>query len=1112
MILTTPRLNTLVLFFTLISLTFGTGAHGEMTSRPEWENELINSVGNEPARATSVPSDSLESALKVPTANDNSPRVQSLNGAWKFNWVPKPEERPVEFYQPDFDVSEWAEIPVPSNLEIEGYGPPIYLTSDYAFQNSYPEPIVTAEPPEGYTTFEQRNAVGSYRRDFTVSDEWKDQEIFLHFAGGGAAYYVWINGEKVGYFEDTFSPSEFRVTDLVKFGQPNTLAVELYRWADGSYIEDQDFFRLSGLFRDVFLWTCDPTHVRDFFITTDFDEDYRDASLDAEVSLRNLSPTDRDLTLRVQLFDTDSNQVASEQIAVQIPSGEERRVELSQAIPNPEKWSAESPYLYTTVVELLDEQNGDETVLDRRSCKTGFREVSISDKNELLINGTPVILKGVNRHGHDPETGHYEREELMLADVLLMKQNNVNCVRTAHYPNDPKFYRLLDEFGIYAIDEANLESHGLLGLKEESVSYNPKWEQAYLDRALTMVHRDKNHPSVIIWSMGNEGGGGQNYLRCSEETRKIDPSRLVFYDGFHDGHEGSDIDGSMYVPLPLLIERHGEPKKTRPYFHTEFGHSQGNSLGNLQEYVDAYEEFDQLMGGAIWDWVDQAIWVTREDGTRYLGYGGSWDEFPNSKNFGVNGVIFADRAQADKSPKLAEVRKTYQPVKFAAIDLPRGKISIENLHDFKDLADYEIDWSLSEEGLVVQSGVLEDFGLAPGATTTATIPWETKSGDSPTPHSDREYWLRLSVKLKDKTKWAEAGYDVAWEQFRMPFEREPVANLVESDDSPLVVDKSGDVVKVSGDEFTVSFDQKTGLIASLELGDETVLRSGSGDFHATRALTDNDFLMFDRSWFTRKYWEANFPDAPQQASLNLGSLTATMNSFDVEEQDADVVRIKVDRSFATAIAPWKFDVRTTWEIHPNGVIVSRNEVETNLPKANRQYVTSLGFDFILSESHDQFTWYGAGPHENYPDRRRAADVGFYKAAVEDMFVPYPKSQDFANREGVRWLALTQESGTGLLFMSNDHHVSASAKHYSRDSLSEGGNIVDVKKSEEVFLDVNFAQLGVGNGSCGECRPLDQYLTDFNPSETYVYAIVPIASDDPKRLAEIGRSSIEPIVQ
>ncbi|MGC1480261.1 MAG: glycoside hydrolase family 2 TIM barrel-domain containing protein, partial [Chthoniobacterales bacterium] len=582
---TPPRLNTLVLLCTLIALTFGKGAHGEMTSRPEWEDEQINSVGNEPARATSVPSKSLESALNVPTADGTSPSVQSLNGTWKFNWVPKPEERPVEFYQPDFDVDGWAEISVPSNLEIEGYGPPIYLTSDYAFKNSYPEPIVTAEPPKEYTTFEQRNAVGSYRREFTVSDAWKDKEIYLHFAGGGAAYYVWINGEKVGYFEDTFSPSEFRVTDLVKFGQPNILAVELYRWSDGSYLEDQDFFRLSGLFRDVFLWSCDPAHVRDFFITTDLDSDFRDASLDAEVSVQNLSATDRDLQVRVQLFDADGSQIASDQTSVKIPSGEDRRIELSQAVSNPEKWSAESPYLYTTVVELLDEQNGDDVVIDRRSCKTGFREVSVSDKNELLINGKPVILKGVNRHGHDPETGHYERKELMLADVLLMKQNNVNCVRTAHYPNDPTFYRLLDEYGIYAIDEANLESHGLLGLKEESVSYNPKWEQAYLDRALTMVERDKNHPSIIIWSMGNEGGGGQNYLRCSEETRKIDPTRLVFYDGFHDGHEGSDIDGSMYVPLPQLIERHGEPKKTRPYFHTEFGHSQGNSLGNLQEYV-----------------------------------------------------------------------------------------------------------------------------------------------------------------------------------------------------------------------------------------------------------------------------------------------------------------------------------------------------------------------------------------------------------------------------------------------------------------------------------------------------------------------------------------------
>lgn len=1076
-------------------------------SRPEWEDERVNSIDNETARASSVPSASLAQALEVPYADESDEYVQSLNGAWKFNWVPKPEERPVDFYQPSFDVSDWAEIPVPSNMEIEGYGPPIYISAGYAFKVSYPEPIVTAEPPKHFTAYKQRNPVGSYRRDFTVSEDWKGREVYLHFAGGGAAYYVWINGERVGYFEDTFSPSEFRVTDHVKYGEPNVLAVEVYRWADGSYLEDQDFFRLSGLYRDVFLWSSDPVHVRDFFVTTDLDAAYEDATLNSDVTVRNLSEADRELVLQVSLFDAEGERISQSKRSIDVVAGDESVIQLSQSIEAPAKWSAESPYLYTTVIELIETTDGREVTIDRRSCKTGFREVEINDKKQFLVNGKPVILKGANRHGHDPETGHYERMELMLADVLLMKRNNVNCVRTAHYPNDPKFYDLLDEYGIYAIDEANIESHGLLGMKDKSVSYDPKWEQAYLDRALTMVQRDKNHPSIVIWSMGNEGGGGQNYVRCAEETRKIDDTRIVFYDNFHDGYV-SDMDGSMYLPLQQMISQYGEPELTHPYFHTEFAHSQGNAMGNMQEYVDAFEKYDQLVGGAIWDWVDQAIWVEREDGSRYLGYGGSWGETPNANRYGVNGVIFADRSQADKSSKLAEVRKAYQPVKFTANDLKYGTVTIENLNDFTNLSEFELVWTLSEEGTVIESGVLEDFELAPAATQTVEIPWSVDQ-----PNADREYWLRVSVRLKQATSWADAGYDLAWEQFLLPTEAQSLADLSTIGDSSasLKVKSSGSDVQITGKGFSLTFDQDTGLLKSLQQGSAVVFKQDGGEFHASRALTDNDFLMFDREWFREKYWAVEYPDAPQQKTLHLDSLTRSLQSFKVTEKGTDKVQIVVQHAYKTQVDPWKFDVTTTWEIFPNGVILSRNQVETNLPAPNRKYITSLGFNYVLSGQYDQFTWYGAGPLENYPDRRRSADVSVYSASVDEMFVPYPKSQDFGNREGVRWLSLTNGSGKGVLIMA-DESLSASAKHYSKKALSSGKNtnIADVAKSEDVHLDLNFAQLGVGNGSCGECPPLEAYLSDVDASENFVYAIVLLESSDHASLADIGRRSIEPI--
>ena len=1103
--MTTPLLLAPALVATALAIIPISSLPAEGSARPEWENEQINSFGNEPARATSVPSPTLEMALTVPYVDEVNPWVQSLNGNWKFHWVPKPEERPVDFYQMDYDVSDWTEIPVPSNMEIEGYGKPIYISADYAFKISYPEPIVTAEPPKEYSSYEERNPVGSYRREFTLDDDWEGRDVYLHFGGGGAAYYVWINGERVGYYEDSFSPAEFRVTDFVRFGKPNVIAVELYRWADGSYLEDQDFFRLSGLFRDVFLWSSDPVQIRDFFVTTDLDDTYVDAALNAEVAVRNLSSSDRRLIVRASLYDADANLVSTASTEIQLEAAAADTLTINQLIADPAKWSAESPSLYTTVIELSDGDDP-ENMLDRRSCQTGFREIEIDSKKQLLVNGQPVILKGVNRHGHDPETGQYERAELLLQDVLLMKRNNVNCVRTAHYPNDPRFYALLDEYGIYAIDEANIESHGLLMMKDESVSYDPKWEQAYLDRALTMVERDKNHPSVIIWSMGNEGGGGQNYELCVAATRERDATRLVFYDGFHDDHEFSDLDGSMYVPLPRLVADYGEKPRNKPYFHTEYGHSQGNSLGNLQEYVDAYETYDHLIGGAIWDWVDQALWVTRDDGSRYLGYGGSWDELPTAKNFGLNGIIFADRSQAPRSAKLAEVRKAYQPVRFEAVDLAEGEVRIANLNDFTNLAETEVRWSLSEEGTVTDSGVLRDFSLAPGEERTAVLPWFQ---DEPTLRPDREYFLRVAVSLATNTRWAERGYELASAQFLLPTGTEPIADLLDAGAAgSLSLEEDDDRIRIIGDGFEVAFDRTTGLLASVQRDGATLLDTGSGDFHASRALTDNDFLMFDRSWFTQKYWAKTFPEAPQPAALELTSLDAQLVSLGVADRSAERVRIVVDRTYATAVAPWKFDVKTVWDVHPGGIIVSTNTVDTNLPAANRDYLTSAGFNFVLASKFDQFTYYGAGPHENYPDRRRSADIGVYESSVADLFVPYPKSQDFGNRESVRWLALTDTEGQGALFLSDDPQLSASAKHYTRAALMAGENIADVAASPEVHVDLNFAQLGLGNGSCGECRPLDAYLTGVAAKEMFSYAIVLVDGDDD--LGEIGRRSIQPL--
>ncbi len=588
----TKRLTILILFCGLLP-----GMPSTQAQPHDWENEQMIGRNKEPGYSTALPYPDRASA--VAATREASPFYQSLNGVWKFHWARQPSERPADFYRDDFDVSDWDDLPVPSNWQMHGYGVPVYTNMKYPFQADPPR--VMGEPPKHFTNFADRNPVGSYRREFTIPKRWDCRQVFLQFNGVDSAFYLWINGRQVGYSQGSRTPAVFNITEFLKPGD-NTLAVEVYRYSDGSYLEDQDFWRLSGIFRDVYLWSADQLQIRDFFVHTDLDDDYRDATLSVEVDVRNAGKVAVKYTVEAELLDSTGDTLVK-QVATSsaLAAGAAKTLTLKRSVPSPDKWSAEKPNLYRLLLTLKDEQGESVEVT---TCRVGFREVEI--KNGLLhVNGKPVYLKGVNRHEHDPDTGHTVSLESMIHDIQLMKQFNINAVRTSHYPNDPRWYDLCDEYGLYVIDEANIESHGM-GYGAKSLAKDPAWKQAHLDRTQRMVERDKNHPSIIIWSLGNEAGNGVNFFATYDWIKQRDPSRPVHYERAGFGDRNTDIRCPMYATIEQIVD-YATKTPDRPLILCEYAHAMGNSVGNLQDYWDAIETHDHLQGGFIWDWVDQGI-------------------------------------------------------------------------------------------------------------------------------------------------------------------------------------------------------------------------------------------------------------------------------------------------------------------------------------------------------------------------------------------------------------------------------------------------------------------------------------------------------------------------
>jgi beta-galactosidase len=1009
----------------------------------DWENPTMLGQNKEPPHCTLIPYSNLEKA-------ENGDRFasefyKSLNGKWKFNWVEKPTERPIDFYKVDYNISEWDEITVPSNWQIEGYGIPIYLNIPYVFQNN---------PP--YIQHDY-NPLGSYRRDFEIPKNWTNREVFIHFDGVESAFYLWVNGKNVGYSQGSRTPAEFNITEYLKSGK-NILAVEVYRFSDGSYLECQDFWRLSGIFRNVYLFSTPKVHIRDFEAKSDLDDGYTDAVLNIIARVHNYSDiVYKNLNVEVTLLDANKEQVCfMDGEAIYLHPGAESIVNMKSNVKNPRKWSSEKPYLYTVILKLIDENKNTLQIL---STKFGFRKVEIKN-GQLLVNGIPILIKGVNRHEHDPVTGHYITYESMIKDIKLMKHFNINTVRTCHYPDDPRWYELCDFYGLYLIDEANIESHGMGYKPENTFANKPEWKNAHLSRIIRMVERDKNHPSVIIWSMGNEAGDGINFEAASEWIKRRDPSRPVHYErALRRTH--TDIVCPMYTPIKWLIEYASE-KQDRPLIMCEYAHSMGNSTGNLQDYWDVIEQYDQLQGGSIWDWVDQGLLKRTKEGKEYWGYGGDFGDEPNDGNFCCNGLVFPDRTV---QPALFEVKKVYQYIKIKPIDLKNGKVEIINKYDFTNLNEFEGLWQIKEDDKVLQKGTLPRLDIAPKESKVITIPY-----DKPALTPGSEYWLTISFRLSNGTSWAQKGHEVAWEQFKVPF-NVPDKPILKLEDIPeLELTEKDDKAIIDGKDFNLVFSKKEGTIASLKYKGAQLIKSGPiPDFW--RAPIDNDIGN-------------GMPDS--LGIWRYAGRDRLIKNASVKEISPKMVCIKV----TSTIPVGQSNYESIYKVYGSGDIVIENKFEPGdkLPSLPR-----FGMQLSLAGEFNYFSWYGRGPHENYIDRKTGAAVGVYSGTVDEQYVPYIFPQENGNKTDVRWVSLTNNDGVGLLCIGMPH-LSVSAHHFTHEDLEEATHTYELKRRNEIYVNLDYKQMGIGGDNSWGAWPHPEYTLTSN-RYSYKFVLRPYSSKE-----------------
>jgi beta-galactosidase len=993
----------------------------------DWENPGVFEINREPARADFIPYADIDGAIA--DEYHRSPWHLPLSGTWKFFWSPTPAQRPVNFYQNGFDLSAWNDIQVPSNWELKGFGTPIYTNVQYPFP---------ARPPH---IPHYDNPVGSYKRSFKLPETWTDRRVYLHFEAGTAAMYVWVNGEKVGYTQNNKSQAEFDITPFVKRGN-NDLAIEVYRWSDGSYLESQDYWRLSGIARDVYLYSTEQVRIADFFVKPDLDGAYRNGSISVDVDLRNFKQATQGVQVKATLYDADKKVIFTRSSQANVQPDVKTTLTISQNLRNPNLWSSETPYLYSLVLTLLDDKGRE---IEHVASPVGFRKVELKN-GQLLVNGKRIMVKGVNIHEHHPDNGHVMNREMMIEDIKRMKELNINAVRLSHYPNNVLFVKLCNEYGLYVVNEANIETHGM-GAEFQSwfdrnrhPAYLPEWHAAHMDRIYSMVERDKNHPSVIIWSLGNECGNGPVFFDAYKWIKERDKTRLVQTEQAGE-QENTDIVAPMYPGIRDMENYANRETVDRPYIMCEYSHAMGNSNGNFQKYWDIIRGSKNMQGGFIWDWVDQGIRTTDEAGREYWAYGGDLggQHYRHDENFCHNGMVWPDRTP---KPAAYEIKKVYQDILFHAKDLQKGLITVENDFLYTDLNQYQFVYEVLKNGEVIKTGIL-NHQQAPRTKKDLKVDLPAISNEPGT-----EYYLNIFAYTKKSTPVLPAKHEIAREQFKINS-----ATAFEG-----AADKGGAEIE--------------------DTNDRVIFKANGVEVHISKRSGMIDRFTANRNWYFRSNPQANFWRAPtdNDFGVNLQSYsniwrTAGRNTSlaNLEVQDNKVIAI-VNLKDVNSTMRYEYSMNTEGDFTVEATFTAGPGELPELPR--------VGMIFALNANYSNFQWYGRGPFENYPDRNTASLMGIHTSTVAEQYVPYTRPQENGLKTDLRWFTLTDDEGRGIRIEGlQPMHVSA-LNNYPEDFdpglTKKQQHPSDIVPRNEVVVSLDVVHRGLGGDNSWGAQPHREY--------------------------------------
>lgn len=1008
----------------------------------EWLNPEVNAVNRAPMHANYFAYESPAKAAQG--VKEKSSNYMSLNGLWKFNWVRHAEQRPTTFFRTDFNDKGWDHIQVPALWEINGYGDPIYVNVGYAWRNQFRH-----NPPQVPT---ENNHVGSYRKEIVLPADWKGKEVFAHFGSVTSNMYLWVNGKYVGYSEDSKLEAEFNLTKYLKPGK-NLIAFQVFRWCDGSYLEDQDFFRFSGVARDCYLYARNKQRIEDIRVTPDLDAQYKDGTLHVALQLNGGN------TVELSLTDAHNKQVAQQMVK---GSG---KVTATLQVANPAKWTAETPNLYTLTATLKDGGKTSEVI----PVKVGFRKIEMKNA-QILVNGQPVLFKGANRHEMDPDHGYHISRERMIQDILLMKQFNINAVRTCHYPDNNLWYDLCDEYGLYVVAEANVESHGM-GYKETTLAKNPAYAKPHMERNQRNVQRGFNHPSIIFWSLGNEAGFGPNFEACYRWIKNEDKSRPVQYEQAH-GNEFTDVYCPMYLDY-RGSERYVSGNPTKPLIQCEYAHAMGNSMGGFKEYWDLIRKYPAYQGGFIWDFVDQSIRWKNKEGKEIYAYGGDFNAYDASdNNFCDNGLVSPDRVP---NPHMYEVGHIYQSI--WASDVKQAdkelEVSVYNENFFRDLSGYYMEWEILADGEVLQSGVEQNLQVAPQQTVKVKLPLRAAL-----PATEKELLLNVAFKLKAAETLLPAGYAVARNQLVLTPWKASVVTISNQEETnqavvaPQVKDNDFNYLIVNGQDFTLNFNRFTGYLCKYESGGkELIQEQGALTPNFWRAPTDNDMGANLQNRY--RVW-----NNPELKLVSLQHATVDGMVQIVAQYDIPAVSGKLS---------------LTYLVNNQGAIKVTQKLTAD-KNAKVADMFRFGMQVQMPDSYVQSIYYGRGPVENYVDRNNAAFIGKYKQNVDEQFYSYIRPQETGTKTDIRWWKQVTKGGFGLQFTS-DAAFSASALNYSIASLDDGvdkdqRHPADVDKAGYTNLCIDKMQMGLGCVNSWGALPLEKYRLPYGDYE-FNFLITPV---------------------